>query len=201
MPDRTRPVPAEPSGPEPAVEGPRPGPDTSSRRTLLRAAGLVALAGGGATLAACSAEAEVPAPAPATTAPPPSSAASSASAPASASASKSASASTSATASKPAVVPKGPSVAASEVPVGSGVILDDADYVVTQPTKGEFRAFSKICTHNGCPVSEISGREIVCRCHGSRFSIEDGSVTNPPARKSLAEAEVTLAGGKVVVTG
>ena len=97
-------------------------------------------------------------------------------------------------------MPKGPGVATSKVPVGGAVILDDADYVITQPSKGEFKAFSKICTHNRCPVTEIRGSDIVCTCHGSRFSIADGSVTNPPARKSLAEAEVTVAGGQVVVT-
>ena len=56
-------------------------------------------------------------------------------------------------ASKTAKAPKGPSVATSKVPVGGGVILQDADYVVTQPSKGKYKAFSKICTHQGCPVA------------------------------------------------
>jgi Rieske Fe-S protein len=83
--------------------------------------------------------------------------------------------------------------------VGGGVILEDADYVITQPSKGEFKAFSKICTHQGCPVTEVTGDSIVCKCHGSRFSIEDGSVTNPPANKPLAESGTTVSGGKVFV--
>jgi Rieske Fe-S protein len=77
----------------------------------------------------------------------------------------------------------------------------DADYVITQPTKGEYKAFSKICTHRGCPVADVSGGTINCHCHGSKFSIKDGSVANPPANKPLAESPVTVAGGKVVVTG
>jgi Rieske Fe-S protein len=85
------------------------------------------------------------------------------------------------------------------VPVGGGVILEDADYVITQPTKGEFKAFSKICTHQGCPVTEVAGDSIVCKCHGSRFSIEDGSVTNPPANKPLEESSTTVSGDKVYV--
>ena len=202
MPDRTRPVPpapaAEPTGQAPVTEGPS-GP---SRRALLRTAGLVALAGGGGAMAACSADAEVGAPAPSSAAP---SSAAPSSSPASsspsASASSAAPASPSPTPSKTVAVPKGPGVATSKVPVGGAVILDDADYVITQPSKGEFKAFSKICTHNRCPVTEIRDKDIVCTCHGSRFSIEDGSVTNPPARKALAEAEVTVAGDRVVVTG
>jgi Rieske Fe-S protein len=91
-------------------------------------------------------------------------------------------------------------VATSEVPVGGGVILEDADYVITQPTAGEFKAFSKICTHEGCPVGSVADGTINCPCHGSKYSIEDGSVVNPPAPDPLEEAEVTVAGDRVVVT-
>ena len=164
----------------------------TSRRAVLRAAGLVALTGGGAALAACSADAEVAAPAASSAAP--SASASSASSP-----SASAAATPSASASSSAPAPSGPSVATSKVPVGGGVILDDADYVITQPTKGEFKAFSKICTHQGCPVTEVAGDSIVCKCHGSKFSIEDGSVTNPPANKPLKESTATVSGDKVYV--
>ncbi len=92
-------------------------------------------------------------------------------------------------------------MATAKVPVGSGVVLPDANFVVTQPTKGEFKAFSKICTHQGCPVTAVSGINIVCPCHGSMFSIKDGSVTNPPATKPLTEAKVTVSGDQVIVAG
>jgi len=190
MSDRTRPLTTDEPTEAPSVA---PDPTGSSRRAVLRAAGLVALTGGGAALAACSAGAEVAAPSASSAAP--SASASSASP----SASASASASPSASASGSAPAPSGPSIATSEVPVGGGVILEDADYVITQPSKGEFKAFSKICTHQGCPVTEVAGDSIVCKCHGSRFSIEDGSVTNPPANKPLAESGTTVSGGKVFV--
>jgi Rieske Fe-S protein len=83
--------------------------------------------------------------------------------------------------------------------VGGGVILEDAKYVVTQPTEGEFKAFSSICTHQGCPVSEIRGDAIVCNCHGSQFSIKDGSVLKKPAEAPLKEATATVAGDNVVI--
>jgi Rieske Fe-S protein len=92
-------------------------------------------------------------------------------------------------------------VATSKVPVGGGVILEDADYVVTQPSKGSYKAFSKICTHQGCTVSEVGNGVIHCDCHGSEYSIKDGSVTNPPAPKPLAEAKAKVFEGKVYVTG
>jgi Rieske Fe-S protein len=171
-------------------------PTAPTRRTVLRAAGLAALTGGGvAVLGACTAEGETGAPA--------SSAPASSSAPATSSAPPSSATPTpspSASASPSAAVPSGPGAATSKVPVGGGVILDNADYVITQPSAGEFKAFSKICTHQNCPVTAIEGGTINCQCHGSRFSIEDGSVEAGPATRPLPEAEVAVAGDQVVVT-
>ena len=82
-----------------------------------------------------------------------------------------------------------------------GVILENADYVVTQPSKGSYKAFSKICTHQGCPVSAVRDGIIHCNCHGSEYSIKDGSVTNPPASKPLAESKTTVFEDEVYVTG
>lgn len=171
------------------------------RRNLLRVSGMVALAGGGAAaLAACAPATPTAAPSSAA----PSSAASSSTAPSSAAPSSAAPSSASpssapSSSASSAAVPKGPSVSAKDVPVGSGVIMEDADYVVTQPTKGDFKAFTKICTHQQCAVTEISGDAIICKCHGSEFSIKDGSVLQSPADEPLKEFKTTVAGGKVVV--
>ena len=54
---------------------------------------------------------------------------------------------------------------------------------MTQPTEGDFKAFSAVCTHQGCVVAKIEGEDIECTCHGSKFSIEDGSVVTGPATK------------------
>jgi Rieske Fe-S protein len=182
---------------------PDPTPDAArtaaTRRAVLKTAGLVALVGGGgAAFAAC---------APDTAATPSTSAAPSTSAPASPSPSPSAAASSSAASpsaspspSATSAAPSGPSIAAAEVPVGGGVVLADADYVVTQPAKGTFKAFGKKCTHQGCPVSKIVDREIICNCHGSHFSIEDGSVQSGPADEPLPEAPTTVSGDQVVIT-
>ena len=89
---------------------------------------------------------------------------------------------------------------AADVPVGGGKIYSGDKVVVTQPTQGQFKAFSAICTHQGCPVSEIKGTSIDCTCHGSKFSIKDGSVLAGPATKPLQELEVTTTGGEISVS-
>jgi Rieske Fe-S protein len=87
----------------------------------------------------------------------------------------------------------------SEVPVGGGKIFKSEKVVVTQPTEGSFKAFSAVCTHQGCVVAEIKGKDIDCNCHGSKFSIEDGSVVNGPATKPLSELKVTVTGEDITV--
>ncbi len=89
-------------------------------------------------------------------------------------------------------------VATSEVPVGGGVILPEAKVVVTQPTKGEFKAFDAICTHKQCPVTNIEQKTINCQCHASRFSIEDGSVKAGPAPAPLPEIPIKVEDGNVL---
>jgi Rieske Fe-S protein len=86
---------------------------------------------------------------------------------------------------------------ASEVPVGGGTIYADQKIVVTQPAEGEFKGFSSICTHQNCPVTSVKDGTINCTCHGSRFSIEDGSVTNGPATSPLAAIDVTVEGDEI----
>ena len=86
----------------------------------------------------------------------------------------------------------------SEIPVGSGKIFPDAQTVITQPQAGEFKAFTSICTHQQCPVAEVTDT-INCKCHGSKYSITDGSVVNPPAPAPLAAKQVTVEGDTVSV--
>lgn len=88
----------------------------------------------------------------------------------------------------------------SEVPVGSGKIFASEKVVVTQPTKGDFKAFSAVCTHQGCVVAKIEAKDIECTCHGSKFSIEDGSVVTGPATKPLAALKVSVSGDDLSVS-
>ena len=72
-------------------------------------------------------------------------------------------------------------VATADVPVGGGVILGDQNVVVTQPQKGTFEGFSATCTHQGCILASIASGTINCGCHGSQFSISDGSNVAGPS--------------------
>lgn len=92
------------------------------------------------------------------------------------------------------------SVASSDVPVGSGTVVDET-YVVTQPKEGEFYAFSSVCTHQGCQVRNVTEKEIVCPCHSSMFSTTTGEVLDGPATEPLQEYKVAEDGGKLTISG
>ncbi|WP_329246871.1 Rieske (2Fe-2S) protein [Streptomyces sp. NBC_01478] len=85
----------------------------------------------------------------------------------------------------------------SDIPVGGGKILKDQKIVVTQPKKGEYKAFSAVCTHQGCTVGTVANGTIDCPCHGSKFNIADGSVAGGPAPKPLPAEQITVEGNSI----
>ncbi|MFC8103283.1 Rieske (2Fe-2S) protein [Streptomyces sp. NPDC017454] len=85
----------------------------------------------------------------------------------------------------------------SDIPVGGGKVFADEKIVVTQPEQGEFKAFSAICTHQNCLVSDVRDGSIDCACHGSRFSITDGAVEQGPATRPLPEERIAVDGNSV----
>jgi len=89
---------------------------------------------------------------------------------------------------------------AADIPVGGGAIFPEIRVVVTQPTAGHFEAFSAICTHERCTVSQVANGTINCPCHGSQFSIIDGSVVHGPAAQPLHPRSVTVKDGTVALT-
>ena len=94
----------------------------------------------------------------------------------------------------------GVTVSTADVPVRGGTILKDEKVVVTQPVEGEFKAFTAVCTHQGCIVGSVADGTINCPCHGSMFSIKDGSVAGGPAPSPLAEKTVSVEGDQVTVS-
>ena len=87
-----------------------------------------------------------------------------------------------------------------QVSVGSGVVYDGPKVVVTQPAEGDIRGFTAVCPHQGCLVSEVTNNEILCPCHGSLFSAEDGAVITGPATTGLAPVSVTVVDDQVILT-
>jgi Rieske Fe-S protein len=63
--------------------------------------------------------------------------------------------------------------------------------VVVRVAADDYRAFTAICTHAGCLVSEFAGGRIICRCHDSRFDTQ-GRVVNGPAIQPLRSYPVSL---------
>ena len=50
------------------------------------------------------------------------------------------------------------------------------------------KLFSSKCTHLGCTINKIENGELVCPCHGSRYSF-DGNPVKGPSVKQLTEID------------
>jgi nitrite reductase/ring-hydroxylating ferredoxin subunit/uncharacterized membrane protein len=58
------------------------------------------------------------------------------------------------------------------------------------------------CSHRGCSLAatgEVDGETVECGCHGSRFSLRDGSVQRGPATAGQPAYEVRERGGRVEI--
>lgn len=87
----------------------------------------------------------------------------------------------------------------ADIPLDGGKIFPDGHVVVTQPAAGEYKGFSSTCTHRGCTVSRIAGGRIICPCHGSEYSIADGSVQAGPAPRPLPRVALKVKDGEISV--
>lgn len=87
----------------------------------------------------------------------------------------------------------------SDVPVGGGKVIKDKKIVVTQPEDGDFKAFSAVCTHSGCLVSEVTDGTINCACHGSKYRVADASVADGPAPRPLPARNITVTGNSITL--
>jgi len=159
----------------------------ATRRGVLAGVGLVGLAG---AITACSSSG--------------SSMSAAVADPATSSGAGAASPATSAAASAPASASSaaggtaaGALTATSAIPVGGGKIFAAQTTVVTQPSAGEFKVFSAVCTHMGCIVNQIADGRIDCPCHGSEYSITDGAVLAGPAPKPLPAKPFKVTGDSI----
>ncbi|WP_277051401.1 ubiquinol-cytochrome c reductase iron-sulfur subunit [Ruania albidiflava] len=88
----------------------------------------------------------------------------------------------------------------NELEVGQAKVVTTSDGVevaVVREGEQEVRAFSAICTHQGCTV-RAEEEDLHCPCHGSTFALTDGSVISGPAEEPLPEFPVEIQDGNVV---
>jgi Rieske Fe-S protein len=83
-------------------------------------------------------------------------------------------------------------VPVSEVPPSGGLILAADKVVLVREQSGVLKAFSAICTHQGCTVNSIANGVITCPCHGSQYSAVNGAVIRGPAPRPLPTIAIAV---------
>jgi nitrite reductase/ring-hydroxylating ferredoxin subunit/uncharacterized membrane protein len=80
------------------------------------------------------------------------------------------------------------------------VVVDDTPVLVLQQGENIYAIHDR-CSHRGCSLSdgEVEGNEVVCACHGSRFSLRDGAVRHGPATAAQPAFQVRVQDGRVEV--
>lgn len=94
--------------------------------------------------------------------------------------------------------------ALSSLPVGAAVKFTTPDTsepaILIHESNGSVKAFSTVCTHEGCEVSYYQAyHALACPCHGAVFDITTGSPVQGPARRPLTNFKVQVDGqGNVI---
>ncbi|HET7213849.1 MAG TPA: Rieske (2Fe-2S) protein [Terriglobia bacterium] len=71
--------------------------------------------------------------------------------------------------------------------------------ILVRTPDGNYRAFTAVCTHLGCTVQYRSDlHEIWCPCHNGKYNLQGRNTSGPPPRP-LAQYQVHIQGGDVVV--
>jgi Rieske Fe-S protein len=85
----------------------------------------------------------------------------------------------------------------ASIPQGGGRILESPPVVLVRTSASDVRAFSSVCTHQGCRVTTIANGTIDCPCHGSKFNLTTGAVVAGPAPSPLPPINVEVRNGEV----
>lgn len=91
---------------------------------------------------------------------------------------------------------------AAQLPDGrmTRVVAADTPVLIVRTADRVFAIHDR-CSHRGCSLSdgELAGEEVVCPCHGSRFSLHDGALRHGPATAPQPAFEVRERDGRVEI--
>lgn len=95
---------------------------------------------------------------------------------------------------------------AGEIPVGGSKVFaypqNDRPCFLLRPAEDTYLAFSRLCTHHGCPIFYHSQENLfACPCHGGIFSATDGRVLDGPPPKPLPQVMLERRGSAIVAIG
>jgi nitrite reductase/ring-hydroxylating ferredoxin subunit len=93
-----------------------------------------------------------------------------------------------------------------EIPIGGVKIFqyptDVAPCILVRTGERTYVAYSRICTHNSCPVFyRPDENAFECRCHNGLFSIADGSVLQGPPPRPLPRILLEIRDNDILATG
>ncbi|AEB95115.1 MULTISPECIES: cytochrome b/b6 domain-containing protein [Metallosphaera] len=65
--------------------------------------------------------------------------------------------------------------------------------ILVKLSNGQLKAYSAVCTHQGCTVGYVPGQQIfLCPCHGAEFAASNGDVLRGPATLPLPQYPISV---------
>lgn len=95
---------------------------------------------------------------------------------------------------------------ADEIPVRGMKIFqyptDTAPCILLRTSETEYVAYSRICTHNSCPVLwRPDDNVLFCPCHNGAFSVTNGAVLQGPPPRPLPRIQLQFRGNDILAVG
>ncbi len=81
------------------------------------------------------------------------------------------------------------------------IVYSSGAILIDHPSTNVYNAFTSICPHQGCTVSNFDSgsNQFVCTCHGSRFDL-NGRVVQGPSPSSLQQFQTQFANNQLIIT-
>lgn len=90
-----------------------------------------------------------------------------------------------------------------QLPVGEAVhsVVGGNQVVIYRESEETVRAYSAVCTHQGCivTVSDDASDPYLCPCHASKFDKSTGEAVAGPAQLPLTKHETSIEHGWILV--